>query len=334
MPSVAQEAFDGGHHHHQHHNHNNHNSLLSKKRRRDEFAGGLPASCSVHSLRNGAWDAPAAPLRESDDSGSSSKVVTLLVHDAHLAQPNHDDHNNTLTALSHAAPGRRILPVAKRLRCDEEDGRQPPGKALPPSSAAHDRTAESATTTLAPPRTTLTTPCHICQRRPRRKCDLDSVADCEGCGQRTCFVCLRECVGWGRTDAARLRRGPRPRTRGADHGQHHPHHHGNRHHGTEAAAAPSSSSCSMPDAWPSAATPAAADGRDERNENTTTPGLGPHPLLLDDDGDDGADENNDSAGPWAAHSKGHRRMICSQCCVERGEDGDVVCLGCMASIEA
>ena len=26
---------------------------------------------------------------------------------------------------------------------------------------------------------------------------------------------------------------------------------------------------------------------------------------------------------------GHRQMVCSGCCVERGVDGDVVCLGCL-----
>lgn len=38
-------------------------------------------------------------------------------------------------------------------------------------------------------------PCHICHRRPTKKSDLDSFADCEGCGERTCFICMRDCVG-------------------------------------------------------------------------------------------------------------------------------------------
>ncbi|KAJ4297230.1 hypothetical protein N0V88_004148 [Collariella sp. IMI 366227] len=39
--------------------------------------------------------------------------------------------------------------------------------------------------------------CHICSRKPQKKSDFDSFADCHGCGQRTCYVCIRECLGWG-----------------------------------------------------------------------------------------------------------------------------------------
>ena len=42
-------------------------------------------------------------------------------------------------------------------------------------------------------------PCHICRRRPSDRAQLDRYADCEGCGARTCFVCMRQCEGnfWG-----------------------------------------------------------------------------------------------------------------------------------------
>jgi hypothetical protein len=40
-------------------------------------------------------------------------------------------------------------------------------------------------------------PCHICRRKPTAKHELDSFADCEGCGERTCYVCIRECLGSG-----------------------------------------------------------------------------------------------------------------------------------------
>lgn len=36
-------------------------------------------------------------------------------------------------------------------------------------------------------------------------------------------------------------------------------------------------------------------------------------------------------GGWK--SGGHRKKICSRCCVERGPDGDVVCLGCLPFVE-
>ncbi|KAJ6786008.1 hypothetical protein PWT90_02988 [Aphanocladium album] len=40
-------------------------------------------------------------------------------------------------------------------------------------------------------------PCHICHRRPTKKSDLDSFAQCEGCSEQTCFVCIRQCYGRG-----------------------------------------------------------------------------------------------------------------------------------------
>ncbi|ESZ89870.1 hypothetical protein SBOR_9739 [Sclerotinia borealis F-4128] len=40
--------------------------------------------------------------------------------------------------------------------------------------------------------------CHICRRKPTVKKELDAFANCEGCGKRTCWVCIRECLGgWG-----------------------------------------------------------------------------------------------------------------------------------------
>ncbi|EEQ34724.1 conserved hypothetical protein [Microsporum canis CBS 113480] len=36
-------------------------------------------------------------------------------------------------------------------------------------------------------------PCHICHRRPTTRTALDAYADCEICGKRACYVCLREC---------------------------------------------------------------------------------------------------------------------------------------------
>jgi hypothetical protein len=41
--------------------------------------------------------------------------------------------------------------------------------------------------------------CHICRRKPTAKNELDAFADCEGCGERTCWICIRECAGLGVT---------------------------------------------------------------------------------------------------------------------------------------
>lgn len=55
--------------------------------------------------------------------------------------------------------------------------------------------------TIRPPKDDLQTPiaslllrpCHICWRRPTTRAVLDGYADCEACGSRTCYICLREC---------------------------------------------------------------------------------------------------------------------------------------------
>jgi hypothetical protein len=38
-------------------------------------------------------------------------------------------------------------------------------------------------------------PCYICHRKPTIKAELHQYADCEGCGRRTCYICMRECLG-------------------------------------------------------------------------------------------------------------------------------------------
>ncbi|PGG97047.1 hypothetical protein AJ79_09361 [Helicocarpus griseus UAMH5409] len=37
-------------------------------------------------------------------------------------------------------------------------------------------------------------PCHICHRRPTTRSILDAYADCDLCAERTCYICLRECM--------------------------------------------------------------------------------------------------------------------------------------------
>ena len=42
-------------------------------------------------------------------------------------------------------------------------------------------------------------PCHICRRKPTVRSELDAYADCESCGERTCYICIRKCEGLGIT---------------------------------------------------------------------------------------------------------------------------------------
>lgn len=90
--------------------------------------------------------------------------------------------------------------------------------------------------------------CHICRRKPTVKKELDAFANCEGCAKRTCWVCIRECLG---ECGVKLRMG----------------------------------------------------------------------------GEVGKQE--DGGEGWGENGMQHRGMVCSRCCVERGTEGEVLCLGCL-----
>ncbi|KAE8145786.1 hypothetical protein BDV25DRAFT_163873 [Aspergillus avenaceus] len=40
-------------------------------------------------------------------------------------------------------------------------------------------------------------PCHICHRKPATKEVLDAYTDCDLCGERSCYICLRQCNAIG-----------------------------------------------------------------------------------------------------------------------------------------
>lgn len=40
-------------------------------------------------------------------------------------------------------------------------------------------------------------PCHVCRRKPTVKSELDAFGDCQCCGERTCYICMRKCEGAG-----------------------------------------------------------------------------------------------------------------------------------------
>ncbi|KAF6844388.1 hypothetical protein CMUS01_01162 [Colletotrichum musicola] len=131
-------------------------------------------------------------------------------------------------------------------------------------------------------------PCYICHRRPTKKSDLDSFADCQGCRQRTCYVCIRECQGW--------RKDGQPGDVGAAE--------------EEEEAAPLSRSFHMDDV---------DDTRQRQKEEGRA---------------------NASRGTQQAKRQGgwtggrHRQMVCSRCCIEKGSEGDIVCLGCLSRMES
>ncbi|KAL1965301.1 hypothetical protein VTN77DRAFT_5903 [Rasamsonia byssochlamydoides] len=84
---------------------------------------------------------------------------------------------------------------------------QPPSLLIPPSSSLDGKISpEVSPRTVEPLPPPLLRPCHICHRRPTTRVMLDAYADCELCGERACYICLRECnaVGCGTTAAAAL----------------------------------------------------------------------------------------------------------------------------------
>ncbi|KAI2629684.1 hypothetical protein GGR54DRAFT_274505 [Hypoxylon sp. NC1633] len=146
--------------------------------------------------------------------------------------------------------------------------------ALPPHITRADvmNPSTSTRTTHTP---ALLSPCHICHRKPTKKSDLDSFADCMGCGQRACFVCIRACQGWL-----------------------------------------SSPSCYVPD-----------------DEDTMSASFTMHDVDEPPEPEEPSRQRQKQGkgGGWTG--RGHRGMVCSRCCVERGSEGDVVCLGCLAGME-
>ncbi|EXF77314.1 hypothetical protein CFIO01_09881 [Colletotrichum fioriniae PJ7] len=134
-------------------------------------------------------------------------------------------------------------------------------------------------------------PCHICHRRPTKKSDLDSFADCQGCGQRSCYICVRECQGWEKDGQPSGNGGINSTQQGQ--GQ----------DGLDL-----SRSCTMDDV------------DDDRQRQSRE------------------EEEAKRAGQATRHNGwtggGHRQMVCSRCCIEKGSEGDIVCLGCLSRMES
>ena len=127
-------------------------------------------------------------------------------------------------------------------------------------------------------------PCHVCWRKPTDKSQLDSYAYCEGCGERTCFVCMRVCEGVGYLESRRM---------GITVG-----------HGAFSFELDNSVAV------------------DRQGWQTCSGGSGEE------------SREQEGRGAWYKDRiEGHRGRICSRCCVERGVEGDVWCLGCLRTEE-
>ena len=208
MPSVTQEQ----------------SFVPSKKRRRDDNDGEirLPLYAHFHPRLSNRW---ADDLQNSaQDIEPSQNIYAVSLDDPHhnnfaFRQRQHEQQHDSREHFSGDHPlARKIipLPTAKRARLyDEElengsrqglaESRGQQRQQSAPSSPRHTKSPSkelqqtSGNSRPAAARTTssaLLSPCHICHRKPTKRSDLDSYADCMGCGQRTCYVCIRECLGW------------------------------------------------------------------------------------------------------------------------------------------
>ncbi|KAI5862138.1 hypothetical protein GGS23DRAFT_572846 [Durotheca rogersii] len=255
---------------------------------------------------------PPGRKRRRDDDGEVQVQFAKTTQCYHNESPNllSTINNNERLKLPSSArayfsslniPRKAVLPASKRSRLLDENEEQHayshplsshaghhlhqhqqspfphahPEYSTPPASP--DRTRCETTTRANQP--LLLSPCHICHRKPTKKSELDSFADCMGCGRRACFICIRACQGW------------LPPVTVVEH---------------------SASS-------------------DEEAEN---PSASFTMRDVDDDGDNhGYSQNHEPSQKqgrgdgWVG--RGHREVICSRCCVERGLEGDVVCLGCL-----
>ncbi|KAF4337063.1 hypothetical protein FBEOM_9052 [Fusarium beomiforme] len=211
--------------------------------------------------------------RWSDDDGRSG--ISLY--------PSEEDQDYYILNQRPELALRKVLPLSKRARISDGDAHvtddvDASSYSLNPS---HRRRRSSQLKTLqvqpaiAKPRVTsaLLAPCNICHRRPTKKSDLDSFANCQGCGERTCFICIRECQGLN------------------------------------------------------------VDGGS---------GVSEQELLSRsfhmDDVDGGQQEQNSAKSGTRQTNKGwnavgHQSVVCSRCCIERGAEGDVTCLGCFSRME-
>lgn len=272
---------------------------LSKKRRHDDF----DPDAEYHILYEQLYGRQSA--------ASLADKLNLSPQDLH-----HD-----IYAQRHGPPPRKIIslssPRAKKLRmmAEQQDSdehtpysvhtfQQTSQRPTPLTPSSRHNHARSPSASKLGPRTTITTnvlaPCHICHRKPTKKTELDSYADCQGCGERTCYVCMRECLGWGATPRERHNRDDDEKEvlmwdneTNSEHEQ--------------------------------------GEGNDTGNDHSFNMEDAP-PQDSHIDHDSPRADHRIREGTWVKEGgTGHRGKICSRCCVEEGVEGEVTCLGCLSA---
>lgn len=214
------------------------------------------------------------------------------------------DSDNTIFALYHqdedsnyyslnqhqSVPSRKIMPLTKRTKLSVEDhalhvDHAPTHRRRLSQQRALQDMPDLKNRSFEKPVSLNLAPCHVCHRRPTKKSDLDSFAECQGCGERTCFVCIRQCQGKNIDDASSILSEQEVLSR----------------------------SFHMEDV-------------DDAKDNCA----GRHNLDEPAHHHAGHGSDDQSKG-W--DSRGHQSVVCSRCCVEKGEEGEVVCLGCLSGMD-
>lgn len=201
------------------------------------------------------------------------------------------------------ARSRKILPLSKRAKIvssihddsvdlfDDDDQADHPTRRRWASVQPLHNISDSSNRMARP----VLTPCHVCHRKPTKKSHLDSFAECQGCGERTCFVCIRQCHGWDAMDGD----------------------------STLSEQETLSRSFHMDDVTDSEPNSAVDNQQLELPQQQ-------HQQRRQEDR---SQSHNIGVNAKGWHALGHRSVVCSRCCVERGGEGDVVCLGCLSSME-
>ncbi|KAH6670713.1 hypothetical protein B0J14DRAFT_596910 [Halenospora varia] len=188
-------------------------------------------------------------------------------------------HSNPLTERKYTSPKLRRLHLhdsSKRQRV-EKTSSEHDVQASP--SHQHQHTTRPDSPLVSPlsqpiPRKKIDlSPCHICYRKPGNLTELDSFADCESCGKRACYVCIRQCLG-----------------------------------------------------------SVAAVERDTEMVMGEGDWIG---VEMGYEGDVESGRGNEDSGNDVKLdvTAGHKNKICSRCCMERGSEGEVFCLGCVRAEE-
>ncbi|PSS03614.1 hypothetical protein BD289DRAFT_155920 [Coniella lustricola] len=254
--------------------------------------------------------------RRDDEDLDQGIHITMYVDDS-LPQ-RLDDHytHNTHQLQPHISAPRKpiafLSPLAKKIRMAAgpewqaiQEARHTPLTA--PQIPRHCRSLSATVKQSATkPTSTNLDPCHICHRRPAKKTELDSFADCQGCGERTCYVCIRECLGWKCMSTI-----PVPRS-------------------TTATTYDFDENVMRDDCHEINIDADVCDANqiqrhlDHQSVMNDAPSVDIPNEIIRDDGTEHL--------IWGkGGGKGHRGRICSQCCVEEGPEGEVICLGCLGT---